>query len=108
MVAESEMPHHELGVPKERLAEFCQRNRIRRLSLFGSVLRDDFGPQSDVDFLVEFEPGQTPSLLTMAGLEIELSEMLGRPVDLRTAGDLSRYFRDEVVDTAVPQYAAEG
>ncbi|MFP4501876.1 MAG: nucleotidyltransferase family protein [Candidatus Hydrogenedentota bacterium] len=102
------MPYHDIEIPKEWLAEFCRRNHIRRLSLFGSILRGDFGPDSDVDFLVEFEPGKTPSLLTMAGLEIELSEMLGRKVDLRTPGDLSRYFRDEVVKEAVPQYALEG
>lgn len=102
------MTYHGIEMPREKLAEFCRRNHIRRLSLFGSILRDDFGPESDVDFLVEFEPGQTPSLFTMAGLEIELSEMLGRKVDLRTAGDLSRYFRDEVMESAVPQYAHEG
>ena len=101
------MTYHSIEMPRERLAEFCRRNRIRRLSLFGSILRDDFGPDSDVDFLVEFEPGKTPSLLTMAGLEIELSEMLGRKVDLRTPGDLSRYFREEVVKGAAPQYAVE-
>jgi len=100
--------YHDVEIPRERLAEFCRRSRIRRLSLFGSILRDDFGPESDVDLLVEFHPGQTPSLLTMAGLEIELSELLGRGVDLRTSGDLSRYFRDEVVQMAVPQYALEG
>jgi uncharacterized protein len=102
------MTYHDIEMPRERLAAFCRRNHIRRLSLFGSILRDDFGPESDVDFLVEFEPGKTPSLLTMAGLEIELSDMLGRTVDLRTAGDLSRYFRDEVVRGAEPQYAHEG
>lgn len=102
------MTYHDIEMPRERLAEFCRRNHILRLSLFGSILRDDFGPESDVDFLVEFEPRKTPSLLTMAGLEIELSEMLGRKVDLRTPGDLSRYFRDEVVKGAAPQYASKG
>lgn len=102
------MTYHDVEMPRAKLAEFCRRNHIRRLSLFGSILRDDFRRDSDVDFLAEFEPGRTPSLLTMAGLEIELSEMIGRKVDLRTAGDLSRYFRDEVVARAVPQYAAEG
>lgn len=100
------MTNPNIEMPRERLAEFCRRNHIRRLSLFGSILRDDFGPESDVDFLVEFEPGKTPSLLTMAGLEIELSEMLGRKVDLRTAGDLSRYFRDEVIREAKLEYAS--
>lgn len=102
------MSHHDIQIPRERLAEFCRRNHVRRLSLFGSILREDFGPESDVDILVEFEPGKTPGLFTMAGLEIELSEMLGRKVDLRTPGDLSRYFRDEVVRTAELQYASEG
>lgn len=102
------MTYHGIEIPRERLADFCRRNHMRRLSLFGSILREDFGPDSDVDFLVEFEAGQTPSLLTMAGLEIDLSQLLGRKVDLRTAGDLSRYFRDEVVKGAVPQHALEG
>jgi predicted nucleotidyltransferase len=102
------MTYHGIEIPHEQLAAFCRRNHVRRLSLFGSILREDFGPESDVDVLVEFEPGRTPSLLTMAGLEIELGEMLGRKVDLRTPGDLSRYFRQDVVTHAVPQYAPEG
>jgi len=102
------MTYHDIEFPRDRIAAFCQRNYIRRLSLYGSILRDDFGPNSDVDFLVEFEPGRTPSLLGMAGLEIELSELLGRQVDLRTPKDLSPYFRDEVLERAVPQYAVEG
>ena len=97
-----------MEMPLDRIAVFCRRNNIRRLSLFGSILRGDFRQDSDIDFLVEFEPGQVPSLLGMAGLEIELSEMLGRRVDLRTPEDLSRYFRDEVLASAVPQYACEG
>ncbi len=100
--------YHEVEIPRTKLADFCRRNSIRRLSLFGSILRDDFRRESDVDFLVEFEPGRTPSLLTMARLEIELSEMIGRKVDLRTPGDLSRYFRDDVLEEAIPQYVAEG
>jgi predicted nucleotidyltransferase len=98
-----------MGLPirfdPEQLAEFCRRNHIRRLALFGSVLRDDFGPDSDVDVLVEYEPGAKVGLLDMAGQEIELAEHIGRKVDLRTAEDLSRYFRDEVVANAVVQYA---
>jgi len=94
---------HEVEIPRERLAEFCRRNRIRRLSFFGSILRHDLGPDSDVDVLVEFDPGQTPSLFTMAGLEIELCELLGRQADLRTPGDLSRYFRKDVLQMAVPR-----
>jgi predicted nucleotidyltransferase len=101
------MMYHRIEISRERLAVFCRRNDIRRLSLFGSILRDDFRPDSDIDFLVEFEPGKTPSLMGMAGLEIELSEMLGRRVDLRTPEDLSRYFRKEVLERAVPQYVCE-
>jgi predicted nucleotidyltransferase len=89
----------------EALASVCRRHRIRRLSLFGSTLKGADRPDSDVDLLVEFEPDAKPSLLTMAEIEIELSPMLGgRKVDLRTAQDLSRYFRHEVVRSAVPQY----
>ena len=101
------MNHHGIEVPKERIAEFCERHHIRKLALFGSVLREDFRPDSDVDVLVEFEPGHTVGLLRMAGLELELSEMLRRKVDLRTAADLSRYFRDEVVRTSEIQYVQE-
>ena len=93
-----------LSIPKDFLKEFCERNHIRKLSLFGSVLTERFGRDSDIDVLVEFEPGHVPGLITLAGMEIELSEKLGRKVDMRTPGDLSRYFRDEVVSTAVPQY----
>lgn len=84
-----------------RIREFCQRNHIRRLSFFGSVLRDDFGPDSDVDVLVEFEPGKTPGLAFFR-MERELSDLLGRQVDLNTAGFLSKYFRDEVLREAEP------
>jgi uncharacterized protein len=89
------------------LAAICRRYGIRRLSLFGSMLKGASRPDSDVDLLVEFEPEATPNLLTMAEIELTLSPLLaGRKVDLRTAGDLSRYFRDEVVGTAEPQYEA--
>jgi predicted nucleotidyltransferase len=101
------MNHHGIEVSKEKIADFCRRHHICKLALFGSVLREDFRPDSDVDVLVEFEPGHTVGLLTIAGLEIELSEMLGRKVDLRTPGDLSRYFRDEVVRTSEVQFAKE-
>jgi predicted nucleotidyltransferase len=90
-------------VPKESIADFCRRYRIRRLSLFGSVLREDFGPESDVDVLVEFEPGTRVGLKFFA-IERELSEMLGRNVDLNTPGFLSKYFRDEVLAEAEDQY----
>lgn len=89
------------------LDALCRRYRIRRLSLFGSTLKGTARPDSDVDLLVEFEPGATPGLLTMARIENELSPLLGgRKVDLRTAQDLSRYFRDEVVRSAEVQYDA--
>lgn len=89
------------------LSALCHRRRIRRLSLFGSTLKGTSRPGSDVDLLVEFEPGARPSLLTMAEIELELSRLLGgRKIDLRTEEDLSRYFRDAVVRTAQVQYAA--
>jgi hypothetical protein len=91
-------------IPKEILADFCKRRHIKKLSIFGSYLREDFGPDSDIDLLVEFDPEHIPGLLDVAGMEIELSEALGRKVDLRTAQDLSRYFRDEVVACAEVQY----
>ena len=93
-----------VAIPEEFLKEFCERNHIRKLSLFGSVLTARFRPESDVDMLVEFDPGHIPGLLTLAGMEMELSERLGRKVDMRTAEDLSRYFRDEVVSSALLQY----
>ena len=93
-------------VPKDRLAAFCRANGIRRLAIFGSALREDFGPDSDIDVLVEFEPARIPGLLGIADLEMELSDLFeGRKVDLRTPEDLSRYFRQQVLDTAQVQYA---
>ena len=89
-----------IELPSAKIIEFCQRHHIRRLSLFGSVLREDFGPSSDIDFLVEFEPGHTPGLFGITGMEIDLTALLGRKADLRTAEELSRYFRQEVLDTA--------
>jgi predicted nucleotidyltransferase len=97
------MARARIVVPKESIAHFCRRYRIRRLSLFGSVLREDFGPDSDVDVLVEFEPGTRVGLKFFA-IERELSEMLGRKVDLNTPGFLSKYFRDEVLAEAEDQY----
>jgi Predicted nucleotidyltransferases len=97
---------YNIQVPHLELAEFCRRYHIRSLSFFGSVLRDDFGPDSDVDVLVEFEEGRLPGFLRLAGMERELSALLGgRRVDMRTPEDLSRYFRDEVLATAEVQYA---
>ncbi len=95
-----------LPIDQETLAALCRRHHIRQLSLFGSVLKGADRPDSDVDLLVEFGPGKEPGLLGLAGIEIELSELLGRRVDLRTPEDLSKYFRDEVVRTAELQYAA--
>jgi predicted nucleotidyltransferase len=97
-------PH--LTIDRERLADFCRRNKIRSLALFGSVLTDRFGPDSDVDVLVEYEPDAVITFIDMAGMEAELSEMIGRRVDLRTPAELSRYFRDKVIATAEVQYAA--
>ena len=97
---------HAIQVDKERLGDFCRRNHIAKLSFFGSVLRDDFTADSDIDVLIDFEPGHTPGLLRMARLESELSSLLhNRKVDLHTAQDLSRYFRQQVLATAQVQYA---
>ena len=93
-----------IRLEKDKLAEFCRRNRIRRLALFGSVLRDDFGPDSDVDVLVEFEPSARVGLITLAGIELELSELLGRRADIHTIKGLNPHFRDEVLRTAEAQY----
>ena len=92
-------------IPKEQIEAFCRRNHIRRLAFFGSVLRDDFTPESDVDVLVEFEPGECVGL-RFFGMEQELSEILGRKVDLNTPGFLSKYFRDEVIAEAEVLYDA--
>ena len=94
-----------IPIPREKIAELCGRHHIRRLSLFGSVLRDDFGPDSDVDVLVEFETGHVPGL-AFFGMEAELSQILGRKVDLSTLQFLSRYFRDEILNEAQEQYVA--
>jgi predicted nucleotidyltransferase len=95
-----------ITLDRHRIGAFCRKHHIRKLSLFGSVLRDDFRPDSDVDVLVEFEPGYLIGLIRLAGVELELSELLGRKADLRTAGDLSQYFRDDVLAVAEVQYAA--
>ncbi len=99
------MTYHGIEIPREKIAEFCRKNHIKKLALFGSILRDDFRPESDVDMLVEFEPDHHIGFITLAGLEIELSDLLGRKVDLRTPAELSRYFREEVVRSAEVQYA---
>jgi len=93
-----------VNITKDQIADFCQRNHIRKLALYGSVLRDDFGSDSDIDVLVEFAPDAHIGLMRMVGMERELSELIGRKVDLRTPKELSRYFRDEVIAEAEVQY----
>lgn len=94
-----------IAVDHDKIAAFCKRHHIRRLSFFGSVLREDFGPGSDIDVLVEFEPGCMPGLAFFA-MEEELSSLIGRKVDLNTPQFLSSYFRDEVIAESVTEYAA--
>jgi uncharacterized protein len=94
-----------IRIPRAELEDFCQRNRISKLALFGSVLRDDFSTDSDVDMLVEFEPG-TKVGLNFFALEEELSELLGYKVDLNTPGFLGKYFRDRIMAEAEPLYDA--
>lgn len=94
-----------IEIPPGPLAELCRRRHIRRLALFGSVLREDFAADSDVDLLVEFEPGHTPGFAFFA-IQDELSELLLRPVDLQTPAFLSPFFRDQVRDEAQVLYAA--
>ncbi|OGV74010.1 MAG: nucleotidyltransferase [Lentisphaerae bacterium RIFOXYB12_FULL_65_16] len=94
-----------ITVPREAIAEFCRRNRIRRLAFFGSVISENFGPDSDVDVLVEFEPGCCPGLAFFS-MQDELSALLGRTVDLNTPGFLSPYFRDQALASAEVAYAA--
>lgn len=100
------MVDRDFTLPRERLAEFCTRHHIARLSLFGSILTDDFGPESDIDVLVEFLPGQGPSLLGFAGMQVELASMLNREVHLHTPAMLDPRWRDQVTHEARVQYAA--
>lgn len=95
-----------LSVEDSLLDEFAARHGIARIALFGSALRDDFGPSSDIDLLVEFLPDRSPGLLHLAHMELELESIIGRQVELRTYEDLSPYFRDRVAATARPLYAA--
>ena len=94
-----------IAIDQDAIEAFCRRHHVRRLALFGSVLRDDFAPASDVDVLVEFESGYVPGL-AFFDMERELSELLGRKVDLNTPGFLSRYLRDRVLAEAENQYVA--
>jgi len=95
-------PH--LTIPYAALRAFCERHPVRKLSLFGSVLRDDFRPDSDVDVLIEFEPGAIVTYLDLAGMRFELQDLFGRKVDLLTPNALSPYFRDRVLATAAVLY----
>jgi predicted nucleotidyltransferase len=99
------MPRAKLRIPKARLASFCKKHHIRRLALFGSVLRPDFGPRSDIDVLVEFEPGHVPGL-AFFGMQDELAEIFGRKVDLNTPGFISKYYREKVNKDAMEIYVA--
>jgi predicted nucleotidyltransferase len=93
----------QISVDSAQIADFCRRHHIRKLAFFGSVLRDDFKPDSDIDVLVEFEPGHVPGLAFFS-MEVELSDILGRKVDLNTPQFLSKYFREEVRQEARVQY----
>ena len=95
-----------IPIDQKKLSDFCRRNHIRRLALFGSVLRDDFRADSDVDVLVEFEPTHVPGFFALFEMEQELGEIVGRKVDLNTPGSLSKYFRARVLAEAVPLHDA--
>jgi predicted nucleotidyltransferase len=97
---------HGIEIPEAAVADLCKRYKVARLSLFGSILTDDFTASSDVDFLVEFQPDSRASLFELGGMLMELRALLGRDVDLRTPMDISQYFRDEVLRHARMLYAA--
>lgn len=99
--------HPILNITREELERFCRKNHIRKLALFGSTLRGEMRVDSDIDILVEFKPGEEPGLIGLAGMELELMEHFGREVEMRTAEDLSKYFRDEVVASAEVLYEEE-
>ncbi len=94
-----------ISVDQKKIEEYCRKYHIKKLAFFGSILRDDFRPDSDVDVLVEFEQGHTPGFIRLAGMELELSALFKRKADLRTPSELSRYFRNEVLNSAQIQYA---
>lgn len=100
------LPAGRILASPEAIADFCRRHSIRKLSLFGSVLRDDFRPESDVDVLVEFEPGRIPGFIRMAAMENELSALFERKVDLLTPNSISHYFREKVLREAHPLHDA--
>lgn len=93
-----------IELPYQKITEFCQHKPIAKISLFGSILRDDFGSESDVDMLVEFIPDSKIGYFELVGMELELTELVGRKVDLRTPEELSRYFRQRVIDSAQTIY----
>ncbi len=95
-----------IEVDSAQIATFCKKHLLVKLSFFGSILTERFGPESDVDVLFEYDPNHVPTLFDVVRMERELSEILGRDVDMRTPKDLSRFFRDEVLRTALVQYAA--
>ena len=98
------MTELKIKIPRGKLEAFCKKHHVKKLAFFGSVLRDDFGPQSDVDVLVEFERGKTPGL-AFFGMQDELGKILKRRVDLNTQGFLSKYFREQVLREAKVVYA---
>ena len=100
------MTLHGLEIPRERIAVFCRENGIRQLALFGSILRDDFRPDSDIDVLVEFQPGIRVGYFAIARMTRELANILGRAVDMRTPAELHPAFRDEVIKEALTEYVA--
>jgi hypothetical protein len=100
------MGKSKISIPPSALAQFCRKHHIRRLSFFGSVLRDDFDQESDVDVLVEFDRNANVGLIKLSGIEIELGELLGRRVDLNTADFISKYIRNQVMAEAEDQYVA--
>lgn len=95
-----------IQIDQEQVAAFCRRHHIRRFAIFGSVLREDFRPDSDVDVLIEFESGHVPGLIRLMGMQLEFSDMIGREADFRAPGDLDRSFRDRVLAEAEVLYAA--
>ncbi len=100
------MTLHGIEIPREKIGMFCRANGIRRLALFGSILRDDFNPESDVDVLVEFQPGVRVGYLAIARMARELTVILGRSVDVRTPAELHPAFREEVMREALNEYVA--
>ena len=104
MITVSDLP---INISLESIQEFCQRYGVRRLSLFGSVLREDFTPDSDVDVLVEFIPGKVPGFFGLVEMQEVLTQQLQRPVDLRTPAELSHYFRDRVLQEAFQLYDSQ-